>query len=115
MLKAFIIALIVMFGLLAMIHVAMPVFAGVIAVGTGIWAFLITSVVAFCVFIMAIFLVPIAVFYIIGVVAVAWLVLAIFALPLAFPILLPLFIVMLFVMYNRRQRKKSNQGPKEES
>lgn len=113
MLKAFIIALLALAGIVVLTHFFAPLLAGVIAVGTGLWVLLVLSIVAFCGVIMAIFVVPFVVIYILGVIAFAWLVLAISASAVMFPILMPLFIVLLFVIFLRKGRAKkiAQAGP----
>lgn len=103
MFRAFLIAIFTVIVLLLFSQLFIPIFAGTIILGTWALIWLIGSVVAFCAFIMAVFIAGPIILYVLVAFAGVWLVAALFMLPFMFPILLPLFVVMLFLMYIRRQ------------
>lgn len=108
MLKAFIIALLAILGLVAMSHFVWPVVAGSIAVGTGVWTFLVGSIIAFCAFIMAMFVIAGVGVYIMAIFATVWFVVAVAMLPIFLPILLPLLVIVFFLTFVRRRSRDKN-------
>jgi hypothetical protein len=107
MLRAFLTATFALILILLFTHLFVPIFAGTIILGTWALIWLIGSVVAFCIFIMAVFVAGPIILYVLVAFAGIWLVAALFMLPFMFPVLLPLFVVMLFLMYIRRRRRGS--------
>lgn len=106
MINAFFIALLSIGAILVASHVFFPVLAILMAAGIAVWAVVIGSVVGFCAVVMAMFLVSGAgVLAFVGI-AGLWVMGALLLFPFIFPILLPLFVLVLFVAYARRQRDR---------
>lgn len=103
MLRAFLIAIFALILILLFTHLFVPVFAGTIILGTFALLWLIGSVVAFCMLMMAVFVAAPIILFVLVSFAGVWLLASLVMLPIMFPILLPLFVVMLFMMYIPRR------------
>jgi len=103
---AFIMAMIALVALAIVSHMFLPVVAGAIAVGTGMWLIMIFSIIAFSVIIMGVFIATSMGVVVLAVIGAAWLIASLVLFPLVFPVLLPLFIVFLFMIFVRRRRYK---------
>ena len=85
----------------------MPIFAGMAAMMTGgVWAILIGSVVAYCVIMLLAFVLSGIGLMLITIFGLIIALLALVLAPFAFPILVPLAIVLAFIVIHRRRQHK---------
>lgn len=111
MMRALGITILVIFGILLGWFFFFPMLGGIIALTAQAWAILITSVIVFCVAVMLVFVITSSGLLILGIGAFVWTLLAIALFPIIFPVLAPLFIILLFLAYivRRQKRKRSNE------
>lgn len=109
MLSAFGITLLIIVSLVVAWHIAFPLLGGVIAIGAGLWALIVGSVVVMCGLILGLFVATGVGVILLGVAAFIFTLLAIILFPILFPILLPIFITILFISYFTRKKKNKHQ------
>ena len=107
MLRAIAIALIVCLGAFVVWHFFFPIAVGAISISVGAWAFVVASVVAFCTMILLLFILSGLAVFTIGLFGFAWLVIAVMLFPFIFPILLPLFVLLIFIALVRAKKIKN--------
>lgn len=79
-------------------------------IATGVWAFIIASIVIFCVSIFMLFVFAGIGALILSAIAVVWGIIAIVLFPFLFPIILPLLLIFIFIsIIRRRQSNKPNK------
>jgi len=98
-------AIILVLALVIGWHLAVAILGGIIVIAAAPWLFMITSIVAFSIGILLLFLFSgVGILILLGL-GLIWFLLAVILFPIMFPILIPLFIIMLFISYMRRKQK----------
>lgn len=88
-------------------------FAGAIVVTSLAWGFAVTSVVLLCIGILLAFVLASTGIFVVVMVALLWTVLSIVFFPFLFPLVMPLFIIFLFLSYLRGKQKRKVEQEKE--
>ena len=101
---ALIIAVAVMLVLVIGWHLIFPLLGIAVAVTASAWAIIVLSIVLFALSGLLFLIFPVIVIFIICLLAFAWLLISLMLFPFLFPVLAPLFIVLLFVAYLRRKK-----------
>ncbi len=103
MLKAIAISLLVLFALVLAWHLVFPIAGGVIALTSGIWSFIVASIVMICATIFMLFLFTGLGILLLGLFVFFWIVIGIALFPILFPILVPLLILFAFILFIRKR------------
>jgi hypothetical protein len=106
MLNILVLALILMFAAVIGWHLVVALLGGAFVIGTAAWGVVVGTVFALCVAIMLLFILTGIGLLLLGIFAAIWTVVAIVLFPVLFPILAPLFIIILFIIYMRRNQTK---------
>lgn len=111
--KPILVALLLLLALVVAWHFFYPLSVGVVALTGGLWAFVVVSIVMFCVLLLLLFIFTGLGLFILGALASAWAMVAFFMFPFLFPILIPLLITILVISYirHRQTHKQKNLPP----
>ncbi len=97
-------ALLVILGLVAIWHLALPLLGVTLAITAGAWGIMVSTIVAVCVSILLLYVLAGIGILLLSVFIVLWVAFVLMLFPLWFPVLTPLLIVMLFIAYRRRRK-----------
>jgi len=97
-------AILIILGLVIGWYFLFPVLGLTLAVGAGVWGFVVASIVVLCLTIPLFFIVAGVGIIVLGLFAFVWTVLVITLFPILFPILIPLLVVVLLIALLRRKR-----------
>ena len=106
MMRALFVSLFLLVALVVGWHFLFPIADGMVSITTGIWSFVVATVVIYCVAILLLFIFTGIGIFVLGIFATVWFAIAIALFPIAFPIFIPLLITVLFISYVRRRQLK---------
>lgn len=107
----FLIVFVIILALMLGWHLAFPIIGGIIALSGVAWGLLVATIAVFCLGVMGLFLFSGIGLIFLVIIGLIWTVLAIAFFPILFPIVAPLFIILLFASYHRRKQLKKNLPP----
>ena len=102
--RALVIALLAIVVLIIGWHIIFPLL-GIAVVMTGsVWGIVVASIALLCMGVLLLFVLPGMLILLVAAIAFIWVVIAIILAPFAFPLLVPLLVILWFVAYLRRRK-----------